>query len=66
VEINWLKLHDTLKINSRIENYQNHKNSSQALHEEGKKSLKKWRSLAKSIRGNKQQKLDLTIFSIFF
>jgi len=49
VEINWLKLHDTLKINPRIRNYQKHKNSSQALHEDGKKSLKKW-SLAKPRR----------------
>jgi len=40
VEINLLKLHDTLKINPRIENYQNQKNPSQALHEEGKKNLK--------------------------
>jgi len=50
----------------RIENYQNHKNPTQALHEEGRKSLKKWKSLAKSRRRNKQQKLDLTVFSIFF
>jgi len=28
-------------INLRIENYQNHKNSSQTLHEEGMESLKK-------------------------
>jgi len=41
VEINCLKLHDTLKINPRIGNYQNHKNPSQAIHEDGKKSLKK-------------------------
>jgi len=41
VEINWLKLHGTLKINPRIGNYQNHKNPSQALHEDGKKNLKK-------------------------
>ena len=41
VEINCLKLHDTLKLNPRIRNYQNHKNSSQALHEDDKKSLKK-------------------------
>ena len=40
VEINCLKLHDNLKINPRIRNYQNHKNPSQALHEDGKKSLK--------------------------
>jgi len=36
-----INFHDTLKINPRIGNYQNHKNPSQALHEEGKKSLKK-------------------------
>jgi len=41
VEKNCLKLHDTLKINPRIGNYQNHKNPSQAFHEDGKKSLKK-------------------------
>jgi len=40
VEINWLKFHDALKINPRIENYQNHKNSSQALHEEARKAWK--------------------------
>jgi len=39
-----------LKINPRIRNYQKHKNSGQALHEDGKKSLKKWRSLAKPRR----------------
>ena len=50
MEINWLKLHDTLKINQRIRNYQKHKNSGQALHEDGKKNLKKWRSLAKPRR----------------
>jgi len=50
VKINWLKLHDTLKINPRIRNYQKHKNPSQALHEDGKKSLKKSRSLAKPRR----------------
>ena len=50
MEINWLKLHDTLKINQRIRNYQKHKNSGQALHEDDKKSLKKWRSLAKPRR----------------
>ena len=55
MKINWLKLHDTLKINPKIKNYQNHKNPSQALHEESKKSLGKWRSLAKSTRGNEQQ-----------
>jgi len=38
MEINWLKFHDTLKINPRIRNYQNHKNQSQALHEEDKKA----------------------------
>jgi len=54
VEINRLKLHGTLKINSRIRNYQNHKNPSQALHEDGKISLKKW-SLAKPRR--EQQKI---------
>jgi len=32
-----------LIINSRIENYQNHKNPSQILQEKGKKRLKKWR-----------------------
>ena len=42
VEINWLNLHDTLKINPRIRNYQKHKNSSQALHEDGKKSEEVW------------------------
>jgi len=41
VEINCSKLHDTLKINPRIGNYQNHKNLSQAFHEDDKKSLKK-------------------------
>jgi len=41
VEINCLKLHDTLKINPSIRNYQNHKSPSQALHGDGKKSLKK-------------------------
>ena len=55
VKINCLKLHDTLKINPIIKNYQNHKNPSQALHEDGKKSLKKWRSLAKPRR--EQQKI---------
>jgi len=40
VEIYFLKLYDTLKINPRIRNYQNHKNQSQALCEDGKKSLK--------------------------
>jgi len=40
VEINCLKLHDTLKINPRIGNYQNHKNPSQPSHEDDKKSLK--------------------------
>ena len=49
-EINWLKLHNTLKINPRIRNYQKHKNPSQALHEDDKKSLKKWGSLAKPRR----------------
>jgi len=44
----------------------NHKNPSQALHEDVKKSLKKWRSLAKPRRENEQQKLDLAVFSIFF
>jgi len=43
----------------------NHKNPSQALHEDDKKSMKKWRNLAKSRRGNEQQKLDLAVFSIF-
>ena len=55
MEINCLKLHDTLKINPRIGNYQNHKNLSQAFHEDDKKSLKKWRSLAKPRR--EQQKI---------
>ena len=55
VEINCSKLHDTLKINPRIGNYQNHKNPSQALHEDDKKNLKKWRSLAKPRR--EQQKI---------
>jgi len=41
MEINFLKLHDTLKINPKIRNYQKHKNLSQALHEDNKKSLKK-------------------------
>jgi len=41
VGINCLKLHDTLKINPRIRNYQNHKNPSQTLHDDGKKSMKK-------------------------
>jgi len=41
MKMNCLKLHDTLKINQRIGNYQNHKNPSQALHEDDKKSLKK-------------------------
>ena len=50
MEINWLKLHDTLKINPRIRNYQKHKNPSQALNEDDKKSLKKLRSLAKPRR----------------
>ena len=53
MEINCLKLRDTLKINPNIGNYQNHKNSSQALHEDDKKSLKKWRSLAKPRRERK-------------
>ena len=44
-----------LKINPRIRNYQNHKNPSQALHEDGNKSLKKWRSLARPRR--EQQKI---------
>jgi len=56
VEINWLKLHDTLKINPRIRNYQKHKNSGQTLHEDGKKNLKKWRSLAKP-RREEQKKI---------
>ena len=43
MELNWLKLHDALKINPRIENYQNHKNLGQALHEDDKKSLKTWK-----------------------
>jgi len=64
VEINWLNLHDTLKINLRIRNYEKHKNPSQALHEDGKKSLKKWRSLAKP-RREEQKKLDLEVFFIF-
>jgi len=55
LEINCLKLPDTLKINPIVRNYQNHKNSSQALHEDDKKSLKKWRSLAKPRR--EQQKI---------
>jgi len=50
VEINYLKLHDTFKINPRIRNYQNHENPSQALHEHDKKSLKKLRSLSKPRR----------------
>jgi len=66
VEINWLNPHDTLKMNPRIENNQNHKKLSQALHEEGKKNKKKWRSLVKPMRGIKKQKLDLVVFSIFF
>jgi len=41
MKINSLKFYNTLKINPRIENYKDHKNPSQALHEEGKKSLKK-------------------------
>jgi len=41
VEIHWLKLHDTLKINPRIENYQNHKKSSEALHEKKGEKLQK-------------------------
>ena len=41
MEINCLKLHDTLKINPKIGNYQNYKNPSQAFHEDEKKSLKK-------------------------
>jgi len=64
VEINWLKLHDTLKINPRIRNYQKHKYSGQALHEDGKKNLKKWRSLVKP-RREEQKKLDLAVFFIF-
>ena len=48
MEINCLKLRDTLKINPNIGNYQNHKNSSQ-LHEDDNKSLKIW-SLAKPRR----------------
>jgi len=44
-----------LKDNPRIENYQNHKNSSQALHDEDKPR-----------RGNMQQKMDLAVFYIFF
>ena len=55
VEINCLKLHDTLNINPRIRNYQNHKNPSQALHKDDKKILKKWKSLAKTRR--EQQKI---------
>jgi len=50
LEINWLKLHDILKINPRIRNCQKHKNPNQALHEDSKKSLKEWRSLAKPRR----------------
>jgi len=65
VKINLLKLYNTLKIYPRIENYQNCKNSSQILHEEGNKSLKNWRSLPKPRRRNGQQKLDLAVFSIF-
>jgi len=49
-----------------MEDYQNHKNPRQALHEEGKKSLKKWRNLVTLGRENEQQKLDLAVFSIFF
>ena len=64
VEINCLKLHETLKINPRIGNYQNLKNPSQAFHEDSKKSLKKWRSLAKP-RREQQKKLDLAVFFIF-
>ena len=64
VEINWLKLHDTLKINPRIRNYEKHKNPSQALHEDDKKSLKKWRSLAKN-QEERKEKLDLAVFFIF-
>jgi len=52
-------LHDNKSKNRKL---QNHKNPSQALHEDGKKSLKKWRSLAKPRRGKVQQKLDLAIF----
>jgi len=51
-----------LKINPRIRNYQNHKNPSQALHEGDKKSLKKWRSLAKPRR--EQQKNWTLRFSL--
>jgi len=40
VEINFLKLHRTLKIIPRIGNYQNHKNPSKTLHEDDKKSFK--------------------------
>jgi len=49
-----LKTSRHLKINPRIRNYQNHKNPSQTLHEDDKKSLKKWRSLVKPRRGNGQ------------
>ena len=64
VKINCSKLHGTLKINPRIGNYQNHKNPSQAFHEDGKKSLKKWRSLAKN-QEERKEKLDLAVFFIF-
>ena len=64
VEINWLKLHDTLKINPRIRNYQKHKNSGQALHEDGKKNLKSEEVWLNQEERNKK-KFDLAVFFIF-
>jgi len=41
------------------------KNQAKHYIKKARKSLKKWRSLAKPRRGNGQQKLDLVVFSIF-
>jgi len=40
VEINWLKFHDTLRINPEIGNYQKIKNASQAYMKKARKTWK--------------------------
>jgi len=56
-ENNLIKASWHLRDKSKNRNYQNHKISSEALHEEGMKSSKKGRSLAKPRRENRQQKI---------